>query len=591
VREGLTRPLWPAAVILAFCVPLFVGLGRTDMENDEAIYSYAVDGILSTGDWLNPRLSPHPDWTFLEKPPLKFWIVAAPIAVGVLPHNEIGMRVWDALFGSLAFLYVFAFGRRLAGPICGAIAAVVLFVYEPLLFNHGIRNNNMEAPLVLCYCGGVYHYLAWMSQEDASRRRKHTLAVWGYFFLGFMTKFVAAFFLPIVLAAMCIFDRDARRRLKEDFRFWVIGAAAFLVLAAPWFVYQAFREGTGFWRVLIGEHVYQRFTASLDTSHLHPWHFYLTTVFDELQRYGTIWMVGIGSAVLVVHAVRERRREQLLVVAWFVVPIALMSIGTSKLHHYVYPFLPPLALASGYGTAWLLHVGQRYAVTAMTTLQNRFGGVQNRPVLRYTLLALAGAAVVLAVATFLMGQVEWEVGGTRLFRNSHVARPLVAAVVLALIAGRAAAAARLIWPIALLLAVVPLNGYENIWKKVQIENHPVRTARDCMMRVQRDERAAGRPGPGIYAIGEHRWFLHSYYYYLRQLGWDKDEALNQRAVDAAFVAPGMQRPIMMEEAMYRSVRHRYRDMIIQMVPLPTVLLITPGPYGECGQRPDPAYAR
>ena len=75
MREGLIRRLWLAAVVVAFCVPLFVGLGRTDVENDEAIYSYAVDGILATGDWLNPPLSPHQDWTFLEKPPLKFWLV------------------------------------------------------------------------------------------------------------------------------------------------------------------------------------------------------------------------------------------------------------------------------------------------------------------------------------------------------------------------------------------------------------------------------------------------------------------------------------------------------------------------------------
>ena len=60
------------------------------------------------------------------------------------------MRVWDAVFGGLAFLYVFVFGRRLAGPVCGFVAVFVLFVYGPLLFEHGLRNNNMEAPLVLC---------------------------------------------------------------------------------------------------------------------------------------------------------------------------------------------------------------------------------------------------------------------------------------------------------------------------------------------------------------------------------------------------------------------------------------------------------
>ena len=79
MRQGLSRPFWLALVIAAFCLPLFIGLGRTDLENDEAIYSFAVDEILANGDWLNPRLSPDVNNVFLEKPPLKFWIVAAPI--------------------------------------------------------------------------------------------------------------------------------------------------------------------------------------------------------------------------------------------------------------------------------------------------------------------------------------------------------------------------------------------------------------------------------------------------------------------------------------------------------------------------------
>jgi 4-amino-4-deoxy-L-arabinose transferase-like glycosyltransferase len=585
------RHLWLAAVVICFCVPLFVGLGRTDMENDEAIYSYAVDGILATGDWLNPPLSPHPDWTFLEKPPLKFWIVAAPIAAGLLPHNEIGMRVWDALFGAMAFVYVFAFGRRLAGPVCGFIAVLVLFLYQPLLFNHGIRNNNMEAPLVLCYCGGIYHFAAWASATTRSRRRAHIAAVYAYFFLGFMTKFVAAFFLPVVLGLALLVNRPAWRRLREDLGMWLIGALVTLAIAAPWFIYQMRKEGMGFWRVLVGEHVYQRFTSSLDKSHLQPWHFYFSTVFKELETSGTIWIVGIGVVLLLVVLVRERKPEQWLTVLWFLAPVGLISLGTSKIHHYVYPFLPAIALAAGFGTAWLLRVGQRYAVSAINALQQRFGGMQRPSILRGVLLGVAGLAVVLAVATFVVGNVEWQVGDTRLFRNSHVARPLAVAMVLALIAGRGEMAARFLWPLALLLAIVPLNAYEGIWRKAREENHPVRTARDCMMRVQKAEREAGRPGPGVYAIGEHTWFLHTYFYYLRPMGWDRADTVNQRSVDAAMVAPGMQRPIMMQESAYREIRHRYRDIIIPMVPLTTVLLLTPGPYGECGRQPDPAYAR
>src|SRR5688572_15467191 len=86
---------WPAwlglAVVVAlFCAPLFIGLNNWDQRNDEAIYSYAVDRILETGEWLTPRIIPT-DTPFLEKPPLKFWLVAGAIRVGLFPANDRGL--------------------------------------------------------------------------------------------------------------------------------------------------------------------------------------------------------------------------------------------------------------------------------------------------------------------------------------------------------------------------------------------------------------------------------------------------------------------------------------------------------------------
>src|SRR5580700_9477103 len=96
----ISRP-WLAVVIALFALPLFFGLGHLDLKGDEAAHSFSVDRILEIGDWLAPRSSPSDDTIFLEKPPLKFWIVAAPIKLGLLPHSEFGMRFWDALLGGL----------------------------------------------------------------------------------------------------------------------------------------------------------------------------------------------------------------------------------------------------------------------------------------------------------------------------------------------------------------------------------------------------------------------------------------------------------------------------------------------------------
>ncbi|MBA3297948.1 MAG: hypothetical protein H0U19_13545, partial [Acidobacteria bacterium] len=140
MREGLSQLALPL-VLIAFCFPLFIGLDSADLDNDEAIYAYAVESILTTGDWMSPLISPTTDVVFLEKPHLKFWIVALPIRLGLLPYNEFGLRFWDALFGAAAFVYVFLIGRRLAGPLCGVVAVLVLFAHRPLLFEHGLRST------------------------------------------------------------------------------------------------------------------------------------------------------------------------------------------------------------------------------------------------------------------------------------------------------------------------------------------------------------------------------------------------------------------------------------------------------------------
>jgi 4-amino-4-deoxy-L-arabinose transferase-like glycosyltransferase len=102
--ESSRTPWGLLIVCVVFGLPLLAGLGRWDMGSDEAIYSYAVERILETGDWLTPRSIPN-DLPFFEKPPLKFWMVAGAMQAGILPPSDAGMRLLDAFFGVASFGY------------------------------------------------------------------------------------------------------------------------------------------------------------------------------------------------------------------------------------------------------------------------------------------------------------------------------------------------------------------------------------------------------------------------------------------------------------------------------------------------------
>lgn len=522
--RGTKGAICAAALVVAlFCLPLFAGLRGWDLRNDEAIYSYAVDRILETGDWLTPRTLPL-DHAFLEKPPLKFWLVAAPISAGLLPHDEFGLRFMDPLLGTLAFLYVFAIGWRMAGVLCGLVAAFVLFTFEPLLFEHGLRSNNMESALLLAYAAGAYHLGRWFPLAGQPSGRLHAAAVALAFVLAFMTKFVAAAFLPIVGVLAVLWERMLRGRgATLPWRDWVVPAALAVLLIAPWFVYQFAVQGRLLYDVMVGQHVVERFTESLDPSHLQPWHYYVTATWAELTRAGTAWPVAVGVALFVAAARRRDATWQRLLLLWLVVPLVLMSFGTSKILHYAYPLLPPAALGAGYAVSEAARLASRALQAAGTRLDGRVrlasgsGAFVERQglvrLLSFAIGTVAAAAVAIGVWTLLMGDMRLALADGMVVTNSSVARPLVVAAVLLLLTRRVRLTGSVV-ALAAIAAVLPAGRYQTLLAATQTVDHPLRTLRDCVASVRAE---VSDLRPGVYNAAAETAH-HSYNYYLRGIG-------------------------------------------------------------------------
>ena len=498
------------AVVVACSVPLWMGLGAADLQNDEAIYSYAVDRMLDTGDWITPRAIPF-DNAFLEKPPLKFWVVAGLMRLGVLPRDETGMRAVDALLGSIVFLYVYLLGCRLGGMACGLGADAILVTIGPVLFDHGLRSNNMDAATMAAYCGGIFHFARWV---EGSRRDALAVAAW--FAVGFLTKFVAALFLPLVCLLALAWRSGGWTAWRSRWREWVRPAALAVALTAPWFVWETLRRGRQFWHVILTEHVYARFTTGLDPSHLQPWSFYVSRTWQELATAGTSWLVVTGIAALAWAAWRERPWLARLVLAWAIVPLALISGGSSKLFHYAYPFLPALALGGGLvvSLVWRLIVSGPVArmIERLPAGPLRWGIVPAPARTPIQILLAAGALVAagVAAATLVVGPLEWRLARARVFANSSALRPLVVATVLAWLSG-----ARRVLPVLIGVVVVtlllPITTYVRSLEHASREAHPLRAIRDCVLRMQDAE---DRPVVFTSAQG----LPHPYYYYLRHIG-------------------------------------------------------------------------
>ncbi len=571
-------------VVLMFCLPLFVKLGDVDMANDEALYSYSVDRILETGHWLTPHVLPG-DTAFLEKPPLMFWIVAAGMKTGFLPHNDFGMRFWAALFGGIAFVYVYLLGCRLHGPVAGIAAVLVLFTYEPLLFDHGLRSNNMEGALFLSYCAGMFHFFCWVQSESRAGRRAHAYAATLAVVLGFMTKFVAAIFLPIVWVVALLAHPDGIRFLRGRWREWIGPKLLAIVLIAPWFVYQTVQFKSYFWHIIFGQHVFTRFTTGLDPSHLRPWYFYFTWITHEFIVAGSIWAVGIGVAVLAIRAMFGNWPAR-FILAWATVPLVLISIGSSKLAYYADPFLPPLALGAG----WLLSVVLMWVYANTFARPGQIAAPSRVPrAIRVICTAISFVAIGVALWTFCVGRFGMTVAHFKFFRNASIIRPLIIGVVFAWLGGRLKEATSAFGlGLFVLLMPSPLGVYAPIAREAQTTSkfHPLRTLRDC---VAGQIQAGAIQHPMTYESSPMP--THAYFYYLRTLGpfvFREDGLADE--VGRRLFDPDQAALVILTEDDYQTWLDRRRASVPPGQPLgiPGVahaeldaLIAMPGPYNAC----------
>ncbi|MEO5819693.1 MAG: glycosyltransferase family 39 protein, partial [Vicinamibacteraceae bacterium] len=492
-------------------------LGSWDVENDEAIYTYAVERMIDTGDWMTAREIPS-DFPFLEKPPLKFWLVGVPIRLGLLPRTPFGFRAIDALLGAVAFGYVALLGYRLAGPVAAIASCLILFGLQDLTLLHGLRSNNMEASLVAAYAGGLYHFLRW--RHAGSRRDALITGAW--FTLAFLTKFVAAAFLPLVAVVSLAMPRPGLlpkppRACLAD---WAWTSALCVAVSAPWFVYEYLLFGHQLVETIFLQHVFARFTGALDPSHLRPWDYYYLGVERMLADARCQWLVAAGAAMLIFRVVRNRDGLAWTILVWGVVPLALISGLSSKLLHYTYPFLPPLALAGGVALAapigvlkaTLERLAGRLARARGLGLPARFDG----PRVRTAFLIIGSVALALATIALVFGSAKFVVGGV-LLRNSSVARPLVVAV-LCVAAARAWRHVLTAVPV-VVMTLFPLVASRETLVAARRPQHGLRSVRDCVA----PKVAAGQALGGAYAVSADP-IPHPYAYYLLSSGsWDRVE--------------------------------------------------------------------
>lgn len=289
---------------------------------------------------------------------------------------------------------------------------------------------------------------------------------------------------------------------------------------------------------------------------MHPWNYYYSRTWSELIIAGSHWTVIFGSLTLAAQAWTGRPWLARLLFVWWMLPFVVLSFGTSKVFHYIYPFLPPVAVAAGAAADAIFHVIAEWAsqawalalsaiarvrtpLSAMSggslfrAFQRWHGHVVAFPVrVRRLLLAIAAAALLVSAWTALMGPVRVMVEDFLLFRNSSVARPFVAGAFLLYLSGYARATLSHLVAVAVVALILPLPAYRTQAAKLSSESGPLQTLRRCATSLGR-----GEAETHVY-VPYPRLLNHSYYYYLRTIGpWRELERPPYAELQQRLIAP------------------------------------------------------
>ena len=226
-----------------------------------------------------------------------------------------------------------------------------------------------------------------------------------------------------------------------------------------------------------------------------------------------------------------------------------MSIGTSKLYHYAYPFLPPLALAAGYLIALFLMLAPVPLRNALEWIEDRlasrptFSGVLARPWIQWLLQAAILLAAAVAIITALTGRFRVALPGGGAIRSSGMVRPIVVMVACAVLARVSARGARLVAAI-VAVSVLPIGMYFVTLQQLPELIHPLRSTSECIQRIQ----AQGSAPPGLFVNRpESSWWHPLDYYFRRIRPWTQTTAESADLLNRYLYDPMEWRPVLIDE--------------------------------------------
>lgn len=312
--------LW-AAMLLIFAYSWVPG----GLDVDSCNYAVVAKEVLRTNNWLG-LYDPVYQGVFYYHFPLCIWITA--FLFKVIGITTFAAKLFAMSCGVLLVAVVFFFAKATKNEWAGFFAA-----FSFLLTNHVVRLSRqcrMDIPVSLFITLAVFGIFL------AQRRSRGYYLLFGLFScLAIFAKDVFGL-APLAIASIYL---ALTGRWKEFFQpLFILGV---LIAIGPVLLWIWADKGCLFipWYRHNFLHLYKSTAFNV------PWHYYITAIINKYFYF--LPFAVYGGYLAVKEARRSRQYEFCLLLIWAIIFPLAFSFGRQKLHYFILPMYPALAILAG----------------------------------------------------------------------------------------------------------------------------------------------------------------------------------------------------------------------------------------------------
>ncbi len=437
-------------VLIAGGITFFTGLGIPALwDQDEGFFAAAALEMHHRNDWIVPTFNGE---MFGHKPPFMFWMMR--LGYMVCGENELGARLFSAVFGLGAAVITFLLARGLFAPVEQDSRSPLerpslwagLVMVSCLMFGVVSRAATPDSYLVFWISVALLAYVRsvpeiWNSTDTTTSTTQQLLPrTWGGWFgiygamgVAVLVKGPIGILLPgatiglfVILATLSnqqeAGSADAAPAGWKRIMHWLRGVfttlpwrtawamhpflaiAIVLLVAGPWFALVGWKTNGQFLAEFFGTHNFGRFMQPMD-NHRGSILYYIPMTLAGFFPWSIFWIPTLLDSLRQLLARRRVDRAQLFLASWLIVVIGFFSLASTKLPSYVLPAYPALALlTASWVSRWIKGTDTSWS---------------GWPSIAFGALMLVGVGMLTAIPAL-----GWELNGKKLAHlvnlNEHV---------------------------------------------------------------------------------------------------------------------------------------------------------------------------